>query len=223
MSTIPARTNRNAPVTLWYGLRLAVGIFVSLLAIETTLLAVCVGHAPNAISLPLFEQLPLLATLWGSNPAAALSVTAQQAVFVVQHRPTATGLPTWGIYYYPLTLAVHLLIAFMASSYFTRPINRRWQIHAFVYGAALLGLSVSYVRLASCCTVGPRWVLDVLLLSQALDPMRAALSWHQLYTHVEPLLPWIQVVMAISSAMLLYMSRQRQAASLPPAARRHAD
>jgi hypothetical protein len=223
VSTIPARTNRNAPVTLWYGLRLAVGIFVSLLAIETTLLAVCVGHAPNAISLPLFEQLPLLATLWGSNPAAALSVTAQQAVFVVQHRPTATGLPTWGIYYYPLTLAVHLLIAFMASSYFTRPINRRWQIHAFVYGAALLGVSVSYVRLASCCTVGPRWVLDVLLLSQALDPMSTLLAWQHLYTQIEPLLPWIQVVMVTSGAMLLYASRREHVVSLPPAARRHAD
>lgn len=195
-----------------------------LLAAETALLTVSVGRVPNSITLPLFEQLPLLTTLWASNPAAALSITAQQPLFIIEHRPPATGLQTWGIYYFPLTLVAHLFISWAAATLVVRAVpNERRPMQALVAGAVLLGLGLSYVRLASCCTVAPRWSLDILLLAQALDPTSAGFDWQALYARLEPLFPGLQVAISAIGAMFLIASQRTRPASLPPAARRHAD
>lgn len=57
----------------------------------------------------------------------------------------------------------------------THPISRR--AHTFQpeqgagrSGGAALVFAVSYTRLASCCTGGPRWALEIGLLALAFDP-----------------------------------------------------
>jgi len=204
----------------------AVVVLAAIVAVELALLAISTGRAPNALTLPLIEQLPLLGTLWSSNPGAALSITAQQAVFVIEHRAADTGLQVWGIYGFPLTLAVYGIIAWIASGFLAQPVPLlRWKRFAFVSGAVLLAISITYVRLASCCTLGPRWSIDILLLAQALDPTGTLINWQSLYAWVEPLLGIAQAAMGIGGALLLYASlaRRQSTASLPPAARRHAD
>jgi len=206
-STLPANTGAQWPRTTL----IAVGIFFVTLVVEALVLATGVGLTPNAYSLPLFEQWPLLGTLWGSNPAAALSVTTQQALLLVEHRSATTGSQVWGIYYFPFTLAVRFLIAWAIAKYVIRLSSQaRWQFHAMVLGAALLGLSVAYFRLASCCTVAPRWSLDILLLARALDPTATLVDWQPIYAWIEPLLPATQVVMGIGgAALLLYATARR--------------
>lgn len=224
MATLRTRSYDAAPASLRRRLFIAAAILVALLAAETAVLATSVRSLPNTISLPLFEQLPLLATLWASNPSAALSVTAQQALFIIEHRPPATGLQVWGLYYFPLTLAGHLLIAWVAATLVTRAApHERWQRMALASGAALLALGVSYVRLASCCTVAPRWSLDILALAQALDPTSAGPDWQGLYAFIEPAFPGLQLAISLSGAMLLLASLRMRTASLPPAPRRHAN
>jgi len=189
---------------------IAVGIFFATLVVEVLVLATGVGLSPNAYSLPLIEQWPLLGTLWGSNPTAALSVTTHQALLLVEHRSTTTGSQVWGIYYFPLTLAIRFLIAWAVTFVVRLPVHARWQVHAMVLGAALLALSVAYFRLASCCTVAPRWSLDILLLARALDPTATLFDWQPIYASLEPLLPATQVVMGLGGAALLLYATMRR-------------
>jgi len=212
-STVPANTGAQWPHTTL----MAVGIFFVTLVVEALVLATGVGLTPNAYSLPLFEQWPLLGTLWGSNPAAALSVTTQQALLLVEHRSATTGSQVWGIYYFPFTLAVRLLIAWAIAKCVIRlPTHAYWQFHAMVLGAALLALSVAYFRLASCCTVAPRWSLDIFLLARALDPRATLVDWQPIYAWIEPLLPATQVVMGIGGAALLLYSTIRPHSPVSP-------
>lgn len=204
----------------------AVAVLAAIVAVELALLAISTGRAPNALTLPLIEQLPLLGTLWSSNPRAALSITAQQAVFVIEHRAADTGLQVWGIYGFPLTLAAYGLIAWLFASFLAQSAPwARWKRLAFSSGAVLLATSVTYVRLASCCTLGPRWSVDIVLLAQALDPTSTLINWQSLYALVEPLFPATQAMMGIGGALLLYVStvQRRTPGSLPPVPRRHAD
>ena len=197
-----------------------------MLAAEAALLAISTGRAPNAIALPLIEQLSLLGTLWSSNPAAALSITAQQALFVIEHRAADTELQVWGLYGFPLTLAAYGLIAWLIARLAAQPVPLAgWKRLALGSGAILLAASVTYVRLASCCTLGPRWSVDIVLLAQALDPTSTLINWQSVYALLEPLFPATQAMMGIGGALLLYVctAQRRTPGSLPPVPRRHAD
>jgi hypothetical protein len=194
---------------------IAAGIFVVMLALEVVVLATSVGLVPNTFSLPLFEQWPLLSTLWSSNRTAAFSVATHQALLVVEHRSATTGSQVWGIYYFPFTLAARFFIAWAVATFVVRlPIFARWQVHAMVLGTALLGLSIAYFRLASCCSVAPRWGLDIVLLTRALDPSATLIDWQPIYRWLEPLLPATQVVMGVGgAALLLYATMRRHLAA----------
>lgn len=221
-----SQTNADARSRFLHRAFLAAAILLAVIATETLLLSLSTGHAVNALALPLFDQWSLLVTLWGSNPAAALSVTAQQALLIIEHRVTDSGLQIWGAYYFPVTLVVYLVVAWIAAGFVTQPTRyagwRRWGLAS---GAVLLALSVTYIRLASCCTVAPRWSMDILLLAQALDPTSTLINWQALYALVEPLLPATQATMGIGGTLLLFASaaRRPRTPALPPAARRHAD
>jgi len=90
------------------------------------LLAAVAGSAPNQMTAPLAEQFSLLATLWHSNPVAALPLIAQTPVFVIAHQEPADSLQAWGLYFFPFTFLVHLTIAVVAALLPRRParVNR---------------------------------------------------------------------------------------------------
>ncbi len=198
-------TSRRAPI--------AITIILSLILGELLLLFAGTGRVPNTLSLPVYDQWPLLLTLWGSNPAAALSVTAQQAIILIEHRAPDVAVQVWGIYYFPMTLAAYAIIAWFGSIVFDRTLaSSPHKSAALVSGAALLALSATYIRLASCCTVNPRWSVDLVLLAQALDTTGASLDWQAVYRIIEPLLPSVQATMAIAGAILLYCSARGRTA-----------
>jgi len=198
-------TSRRAPI--------AIAIILFLILGELLLLFAGTGRVPNTLSLPVYDQWPLLLTLWGSNPAAALSVTAQQAIILIEHRASDVAVQVWGIYYFPITLAAYAVIAWFGSILYNRThASSPHKSAALVCGASLLALSATYIRLASCCTVNPRWSVDLMLLAQALDTTGAWLDWQAVYRLIEPLLPSTQVLMAIGGATLLYWSARRRVA-----------
>ncbi|OGI39803.1 MAG: hypothetical protein A2V91_03355 [Candidatus Muproteobacteria bacterium RBG_16_64_10] len=166
-------------------------IFLGLLAVEAGLLAAAVGRLPNDVAAPLADQFAMLVTLWRSNPMAALPHLAQQAVIVIAHREPATGQQVWGLYYYPLTLIVHLAVAGVAARMLAAPMGRR-RLALLAAGGAALVIGVTYVRLAACCTVTSRWALDIALLAQAYDPTSTWLDWQALYAPLEPAFPYLQ-------------------------------
>lgn len=172
-------------------LAVAMLIFLGLLAVEAGLLAAAVGRLPNDVAAPFADQFAMLVTLWRSNPMAALPHLTQQAVLVIAHREPVTGQQIWGLYYYPLTLIVHLAVAGVAARVLAAPMDRR-RLALLASGGAALVIGVTYVRLAACCTVAPHWALDIALLARAYDPTSTWLDWQALYARLEPAFPYLQ-------------------------------
>jgi hypothetical protein len=94
---------------------LAVLVFAGLTAAEVLLLVIATGYRPNAITAPIVEQFTFLATLWNSNPSAALPLIAQQPVLLIAQSASAGSVPIWGIYYFPLSFLVHIALAVLVA------------------------------------------------------------------------------------------------------------
>lgn len=187
---------------------LSLAVFVCLLALEVALLAVVVGRGPNAVTAPLAEQFALLATLWGSNPAAALPLIAQQPVFLIAHNDPASSVPIWGLYYFPVTVLVHLAIAPLAALQLRRATGPRHPALLAAGGAALV-FAVTYTRLASCCTGGPRWALEIWLLALAFDPTSTLLDWSAMIVRLEGFFPYMQFAIGMTGIALLIAATWR--------------
>jgi hypothetical protein len=187
---------------------LTLAVLICLIALEAALLAAAVGHGPNAVIAPMAEQFALLTTLWGSNPAAALPLIAQQPVFVIAHNDPASSVPIWGLYYFPFTLLVHLAIAPVVALQLRRSSGRR-RPGLLIAGGVVLVFAVSYTRIASCCTGGPRWALEIWLLALAFDPTRTLIDWSALIVRLEGLFPYIQFAIGMAGIALLIAATWR--------------
>ena len=187
----------------------SLAVFAGLLVVEATLMAAAVGHGPNAVTFPLVEQFALLTTLWGSNPAAALPLVMQQPVFVIAHNDPAGSVPTWGLYYFPFTFLVHLTIAVLTAWHWRHPAGHRRQLGLLVVGGAVLAFAVTYTRLASCCTGGPGWVLEIWLLALAFDPTSTLLDWAAIIPRLRAFYSYLQLAIGLAGIALLIAATWR--------------
>jgi hypothetical protein len=189
---------------------LAVLVFVGLAAAEVLLLVMATGYLPNAISAPIVEQFAFLTTLWNSNPSAALPLIAQQPVLLIAHSASPGSVPIWGIYYFPLSFVVHLALAVLVAWASRRAAGHRRDTSLWVAGGVALVFAVSYIRLSSCCTGGPRWVLEVWLLALAFDPTRTLLDWSAVIVSLERFFPSLQLAFGLAGIALLMAAVWRQ-------------
>lgn len=197
-------TMKNANVHARY-VALGVLILSGLLLAPVVFLSVFVGGMPDHAVSPFMDQWPLLTTLWASNPGAALQVLMQQPLLVIAHSDPAGGTATWRMFYYPAPVALQLAISVLAVV-ILRAGGRgamRWHLMALLPGMALLVFVTTYVQLASCCTGGPRWALDVWLFAQAYNPGGTLIDWQELYSAIEGLLPAVQIALALLGVALL--------------------
>jgi len=146
----------------WLGWTLAV--FLSLIFGETALLVVLNGGFPTEAESPFLSFLPMFQGLWTQNPGGALQTLVDREMLILRHMHPGSGIEVWGLYFYPLTVAVLAAVSgvmgwALGGGWVDKP--RGTLTHLFVGAAALL-LAVTYVRVASCCS-GPAWAVDVLL------------------------------------------------------------
>jgi hypothetical protein len=183
-----------------------------LLLVPVALSAALIGLAPNQLVAPLLEYWPLFNILWASNPGAALPTLWQQPVFSFGHREPGSGLLAWGVFFYPLPLALLLGAALMAARTLCgghyRAIGRC--LISLLPGMALLLFAVTYVQLASCCTGGPRWTLDVWLFSLIYDPLSPWTGWQELYLRIEGWLVLGQLALALLGMFWLVTAIRRR-------------
>jgi len=184
---------------------LCVLILSGLLLAPIGLLSGFAGGMPNRFAAPFVEQWPLLPTLWGSNPVAALQVLMQQPLLVIAHSEPAGGTAAWRLFYYPAPVALQLAVSILAVVTLragARDATRR-RLMMLLPGMALLVSVTTYVQLASCCTGGPRWALDVWLFSLAYNPGGTLIDWQALYSGIEEALSFVQIALALFGVALL--------------------
>jgi len=189
---------------------LAVVVFFGLVGMEVILMAVFAGSGPNSVSVPLVENFSLLSTLWRSNPAAALPLISQTPVFVIAHQEYAASIQAWGLYFFPFTFVVHLVIAVVAALLLRRLLSHPRDFLWLIAGGVALAFAVTYTRFATCCTGGPRWALDVGLYALAFDPIRSLLDWPAIYTRMEAFLPYLQFATGLAGIVCMLVAALKQ-------------
>lgn len=197
--------------TLTRAAMLGVLILFGLLVAPIGFLSGLVGGMPDRFAAPFVEQWPLLTTLWASNPGAAMQILMQQPLLVIAHSEPASGLPIWRLFFYPVPLATQLAVSVFAvvilcSGARTATLRR---LVALLPGMALLVFVTTYVQLASCCTGGPRWALDVWLFSAAYNPRGTSIDWQALYSGIEGVLSIVQAALALFGMALLAAGTRR--------------
>ena len=190
---------------------LSILVLLVLVGGEAVLVSIFAGSGPNHVSVPLLEQFSLLRTLWHSNPAAALPLMTQTPVFVFAHQEPADSIQAWGLYYFPFTFVVHLAIAVVVASLLYRTSDHSHRLLWLTVGSTALAFSVSYTRFATCCTGGPRWVLDVALYALAFDPTPALLDWSVAYARTEALFPLMQFATGMAGIACILVAMRKQA------------
>lgn len=185
-------------------LALCAMILFGLLLAPVALLSVF-GGVPDRISLPLVEQWPLLKILWASNPGAAMPILLQQPLLLIAHSGPGGGAPVWSMFFYPVPLAVQLVVSICVAVYLCAGAREAagWRLVSALPGMTLLVFVTTYVQLASCCTGGPRWLLDIGMYALAYNTFDTLIDWHALYISVAGALPTLQVALALFGAALL--------------------
>ena len=179
-------------------------ILFGLLLAPVALLSVF-GGVPDRFSLPFVEQWPLFKILWASNPGAAMPILMQQPLMLIAHSGPDGGAPVWSLFFYPVPLAVQLVISICVAVFLCaggREAVRRRLVSALP-GMTLLVFVTTYVQLASCCTGGPRWLLDIGMYALAYNTFDTLIDWHALYMSVAGALPTLQVALALLGTALL--------------------
>lgn len=189
-------------------------ILLGLVVAPAGFLAGFIGGIPNQFTMLFMEQWLLLNILWASNPGAAIPVLMQQPLMVVAHSEPSSGLATWRLFFYPVPLAVQLAVSIFASVILCSGAHgtalRRLVL--LLPGMVALVFVTTHVQLATCCTGGPRWALDIWLFSLAYDPLSTLIDWHQLYLHVEGVFPVVQAALALLGVALLVVGARRAGA-----------
>lgn len=184
-------------------------ILLGLLLAPIGILVSFIGGLPNQLATPLVEQWPLLKTLWASNPDAAAQILIQQPLLVIAHSKPASALPAWKLFFYPLPLAIDLTVSIFATVVLCARGAALRRLVSLLPGMALLAFVTTYVQLATCCTGGPRWALDIWLFSLAYDPLSILIDWQQLYLRIEGAWLIVQAVLALLGTVLLVAGVRR--------------
>lgn len=201
----------KATPVLARSMMLCTATLLGLLIAPTVFLAVFAGGMPDQFGAPLVEQWPLLNILWASNPEAATQVLMQQPLMTIAHGDPVSGGAVWRLSFYPVSLAAQLAVALFAALIMVAgapdAILRRFV--SLLPGMAVLVFVTTYVQVATCCTGGPRWALDIWLFSLAYNSPAAWLDWRPVYAWTEGKTSMLQIALALLGVALLAPAAMR--------------
>jgi len=185
----------------------SLAVFVSLGVVEAGVLALLNRGLPNQITTPFVSSLPVFQMLWTQNAWGALQMLAGQEVVVLRHVHSGSGLEVWGLYFYPLSVAVLATVSGAVGRVLSAGRRDKPRSGWLLAGAAALALAVTYVRVASCCS-GPAWAVDVLLRALTAPypgtALREALDGASQYAFLA-----VQILLALLGLVMLSNVRRR--------------
>jgi hypothetical protein len=164
---------------------------------------------PNWLESPLARTLPIVPSLLGSNPLAALKLLAAQPLVVLAYVEAGTGLRVWEVHLHALSVLLLLGAAFYGARLWSRLTGAKF-MGLFIGGLVLCATALNTIRVAACCTA-PAWALDVWLRGLALSPPAGGIDWSTFYLRIEPYLLLLQLGVAGLGAFLLIATGRRSA------------
>jgi len=176
------------------------------MAVEIAALSLVTFSLPNQINFEFLYNLEIYSQLFYSNPASTLNLLLiNKPVLIIQKVNDLGDAQLWGIYIMPVTV-----IAWLAASVFfvqLKKISPSMNIIGWMVGASLmLIISVFYLRIQTCCTESPAWLLDVMILSRVFNPLLNSGFWQDVYISVSPWFKLMQLFFAGSAVLIFYFS-----------------
>jgi len=180
-------------------------LFPALLMTVAALFALSLGGLPNGAQLQPTSNPAFLQILWQGNPWETVKlVLVEKPLVMIEHLNPETGLQVWGLFYYAGTVLMYLLVAAFTALHLGRLRNSTARQYVlFIAGTATVLISVTYLRLAACCTGGPGWAIDTWLLTKVVTPNPGVVDWMFIYERVQPSLPILQAVMLAGGMAML--------------------
>jgi hypothetical protein len=178
-------------------------IFASIIFIEVGFVSIFAQGLPNHVEFTFLKNFGFYMDLLHSNYAAALKlILMQNPVFIIQKTNPQTAIQVWGVHLMPITVFLQLAVSvFIAVIKKSKPSLQVWSWT--LIATSILLFAVFYLRLEVCCTSGPTWLLNTMLLYRVYTPSLSTIFWQDIYIQISPWLIFIQFFIAAAAILIL--------------------
>lgn len=180
-------------------------ILFCIIVAELLIMSLVLQGLPNNIQFTAANNFSFYLDLFSANASAAIKLALiDNPVFVVQQLGDVNHNEIWSVYFMPVHIVLFTVISFLIIHALHLKFNAsKWS--QLGIASTLLLFSIMYVRVQACCTAGPRWVLDIWLISQISDPQLDHIFWQTLYTHLAEHFTLIQFLLSTTALIILYL------------------
>ncbi|MFO7603072.1 MAG: hypothetical protein R6X06_04565 [Gammaproteobacteria bacterium] len=198
---------------------LTLGLLLLPLLLVSLVLALLGGSLPNTLASPLALRFALLPDLFASNVLQTLKLVLFDLDVLALTSVGSTGL-NWGVYW-SISDVIGLLVAAVLLA---RPLAQwsllRGRQKGLWLAAALLCWSALFeMWLRGCCSGGPDWWPEVLLLVKAYgaNPYVDTINWQGIYQKIAAISALLRGGVFIAAMLLLrLLALSRRQANRPP-------
>lgn len=180
-------------------------VFFGIIFLEISITSIITLSLPNQFKFTVIENFKFYSDLFAINPAAVgRLILIENPLLLVQRLDGQSSSQIWGLYLMPISILTQYMlsvfIVFIKKQNVT-PYTWLWICLATV----VLLFVVFYFRIQTCCTFRPTWLLNVWLLSIVYNPLLDTVFWQDVYIQLSEWLPIIQLVMAATSLLVLFL------------------
>lgn len=184
-------------------------ILVFILFLEILFVSIYTLSVPNQLVFTALDNFNFYSNLLSVNPAMAIEIAfIGNPVFIVQRLDQLQGNQIWGVYFMP----VNILVLFLLSLYISIVKKVEMTLLQWIWillAASILLFSMFYLRIQTCCTSGPTWLLDIWLFSQVSSPLADTALWQEIYIQLSGHFTLIQWGIAAIAVIVLYSLQGR--------------
>ena len=180
-------------------------IFFSTILIEVFFVSIFTQSIPNQLKFTFIENIDFYIDLLSSNPSMAFKlILIDNPVFIVQRLDELKSSQIWGVYFMPINIITLLVLSLYISRAKKLEMNS-YQWSGIWFASIILIFSMLYLRIQTCCTSGPTWLLEIWIFSQVNDPLGNVAMWQNLYIKLIDIFTLIQFFIASIGATIIYM------------------
>ena len=184
-------------------------ILVFILFLEILFVSIYTLSVPNQLVFTALDNFDFYSNLLSVNPVMAIEIAfIGNPVFIVQRLDQLQVNQIWGVYFMPVNVLVLFLLSLYISIVKKAAMSQLQWVWTFL-AASILMFSMFYLRIQTCCTSGPTWLLDIWLFSQVSSPLADTALWQEIYIQLSGHFTLIQWVIAAIAVIVLYSLQYR--------------
>jgi len=164
----------------------------------------------NNIELTLIENFGLYLNLLNTNAVMATKLALIDNPLILIERLDEQKInQIWGFYIMPVNAVALLLVSiFIIHIRRLKLSTCKWLV---IWGGVFtIMFSIFYLRLQTCCTTEPTWLLEIWLFSQTSEPLADTAFWKDIYVQLIGRFIYIQFSIAALGGFIIYIASYSQ-------------